>query len=169
MALQTAYTRIRQGKADIILVLNSKGLTIDEDTKIGNIPELASELVSEVDMLNANGKGFGSTSVLEEAEAPTCPELETVSEDFTTMIGQLLRIECGRNNIITVLNTKGITIPSETPIDGIVEYASKIRSTANMSNANGTSFGSSTYSSNYYLATETQNILTDENGNLLTL
>lgn len=143
MAFQTAYKRIQQCIADIIAVLNSKGLTIDETAKVGSIPELASELVSDVDMLNASGLSFGGSSSIVSAGTPTCPELETVSEDLTTIVGQLLRIECCRNNIITVLNTKGITIPDETHIDGIASYASKIRSRATIPNAQNKYFGSS--------------------------
>lgn len=73
-----------------------------------------------------------------------------------------------RTELISIFNSMGVPSADSKYAD-LPAKARQITSINDIPNASGVAFGSSTYSSNYYLATEKQNILTDENGNLLTL
>ena len=132
---------IVQRKQNIIAILTAHGAAVSEEDSLSSLPTLAAEIVSEADMLNANGLLFGSNSILVQNDPPTCPELEALSSPPTTIGGQCQRIMIDRGNLIKVLNTKGISIPTETLLSGIADYASKIRSKATIPNAQNKYFG----------------------------
>lgn len=135
--------QIVQSKQSIIAILAAHGVAVSEDTKLSSLPTLASKLVSDVDMLNANGLSFGSNSILVEADAPVCPTLSPSGPVSSTFGGRCHEIKIHKADLIKVLKTKGISIPNETLLSDIVEYASKIRSKANIPNAQNKYFGSS--------------------------
>lgn len=91
--------------------------------------------------------------------------MATYKEQIQTKRNELKGV---REELISIFGAKGVTCTGSKYSD-LPAKAREITSINDMENANGISFGSSTYASNYHLATETQNILTDENGNLLTL